>query len=229
MAILNERSDPSQSSNDAPHRLPSTLRATGHEPPQFGLSLPKHDAEPSEQPLCHYKGALSGLGPRDGLALRWSAACNDKAGHPDQHGINTTNKTMRPSRRERRDRRAKQPKEEERPVSGWVRPPDSTDKERQIAAQKKLNMGFDCRAGYGRRRDQTDLRAIEAREQARYEALARRKEREAQPKKPIQKRLRPLLRGCKPERVRIGKRPVNFPPKSKTDTRLYTAASTICL
>ena len=123
---------------------------------------------------------------------------------------------MRPSRRERRDRRAKQPKEEERPVSGWVRPPDSTDKERQIAAQKKLNMGFDCRAGYGRRRDQTDLRAIEAREQARYEALARRKEREAQPKKPIQKRLRPLLRGCKPERVRIGKRPVNFPPKSKT-------------
>ena len=59
---------------------------------------------------------------------------------------------MRPSRRERRDRRAKQPKEEERPVSGWVRPPDSTDKERQIAAQKKLNMGFDCRAGYGRRR-----------------------------------------------------------------------------
>ena len=123
---------------------------------------------------------------------------------------------MRPSRRERRDRRAKQPKEEERPVSGWVRPPDSTDKERQIAAQKKLNMGFDCRAGYGRRRDQTDLRAIEAREQARYEALARRKERETQPKKPIQKRLRPLLRGCKPERVRIGKRPVNFPPKSKT-------------
>ena len=81
---------------------------------------------------------------------------------------------MRPSRRERRDRRAKQPKEEERPVSGWVRPPDSTDKERQIAAQKRLNMGFDCRAGYGRRRDQTDLRAIEAREQARYEALARR-------------------------------------------------------
>ena len=74
VAILNERSDPSQSSNDAPHRLPSTLRATGHEPPQFGLSLPKHDAEPSEQPLCHYKGALSGLGPRDGLALRWSAA-----------------------------------------------------------------------------------------------------------------------------------------------------------
>ena len=123
---------------------------------------------------------------------------------------------MRPSRRERRDRRAKQPKEEERPVSGWVRPPDSTDKERQIAAQKRLNMGFDCRAGYGRRRDQTDLRAIEAREQARYEALARRKEREAQPKKPTQKRLRPLLRGCKPERVMIGKRPVNFPPKSKT-------------
>ena len=123
---------------------------------------------------------------------------------------------MRPSRRERRDRRAKQPKEEERPVSGWVRPPDSTDKQQVIAAQKKLNMGFDCRAGYGRRRDQTDLRAIEAREQARYEALARRKEREAQPKKPRQKRLRPLLRGCKPERVMIGKRPVNFPPKSKT-------------
>ena len=86
---------------------------------------------------------------------------------------------MRPSRRERRDRRAKQPKEEERPVSGWTRPPDSTDKQQVIAAQKKLNMGFDCRAGYGRRRDQTDLRAIEAREQARYEALARRKEREA--------------------------------------------------
>ena len=123
---------------------------------------------------------------------------------------------MRPSRRERRDRRAKQPKEEERPVSGWQRPPDSTDKQQVIAAQKKLNMGFDCRAGYGRRRDQTDLRAIEAREQARYEALARRKEREAQPKKPRQKRLRPLLRGCKPERVMIGKRPVNFPPKSKT-------------
>ena len=123
---------------------------------------------------------------------------------------------MRPSRRERRDRRAKQPKEEERPVSGWQRPPDSTDKQQVIAAQKKLNMGFDCRAGYGRRRDQTDLRAIEAREQARYEALARRKEREARPKKPIQKRLRPLLRGCKPERVMIGKRPVNFPPKSKT-------------
>ena len=50
-----------------------------------------------------------------------------KAGQPDQHGIDATNKTMRPSRRERRDRRAKQPKEEERPVSGWVRPPDSTD------------------------------------------------------------------------------------------------------
>ena len=51
VAILNERSDPSQSSNDAPHRLPSTLRATGHELPQFGLSPTKNDPEPSEQPL----------------------------------------------------------------------------------------------------------------------------------------------------------------------------------
>ena len=35
VAILNERSDPSQPSADAPHRLPSTLRATGHEPPSL--------------------------------------------------------------------------------------------------------------------------------------------------------------------------------------------------
>ena len=51
VAILNERSDPSQSSNDAPHRLPSTLRAPGREPPQFGLRPTKNDPDPSEQPL----------------------------------------------------------------------------------------------------------------------------------------------------------------------------------
>ena len=51
VAILNEASYPSQPSADAPHRLPSTLRATGHEPPQFGPSPTKNDPEPSEQPL----------------------------------------------------------------------------------------------------------------------------------------------------------------------------------
>ena len=59
VAILNERSDPSQPSADAPHRLPSTLRATGREQTQIGLSPTKNDPEPSEQPLCNYKGALS--------------------------------------------------------------------------------------------------------------------------------------------------------------------------
>ena len=76
-------------------------------------------------------------------------------------------------------------------------------------------MGFDCRAGYGRRRDQTDLRAIEAREQARYEALARRKERgsakEAHPKavKTTTARLQARAREDRQATV-------NFPPKSKT-------------
>ena len=51
VAILNEASDPSQPSADAPHRLPSTLRASGHEPPHFGLGPTKHDPDPSEQPL----------------------------------------------------------------------------------------------------------------------------------------------------------------------------------
>ena len=73
-AVSNERSDPSQPSGAAPHRLPSTLRATGREPPHFGPSPTKNDPDPSEQPLRHYKAALRGRGPRDGLALRWSAA-----------------------------------------------------------------------------------------------------------------------------------------------------------
>ena len=51
VAILNEASYPSQPSADAPHRLPSTLRATGHEPPHFGPNPTKHDPDPSEQPL----------------------------------------------------------------------------------------------------------------------------------------------------------------------------------
>ncbi len=51
VAILNEGSDPSQPSVNAPHRLPSTFRATGHEPAHFGLSPTKNDPDPSEQPL----------------------------------------------------------------------------------------------------------------------------------------------------------------------------------
>ena len=50
VAILNERSDPSQSSNDAPHRLPSTLRATGPnsriKPPASTRTTPTRRSSP---------------------------------------------------------------------------------------------------------------------------------------------------------------------------------------
>ena len=51
VAILNEGSDSSQPSGAAPHRLPSTLRATGRKPPVFGPSPTKNNPDPSEQPL----------------------------------------------------------------------------------------------------------------------------------------------------------------------------------
>lgn len=98
----------------------------------------------------------------------------------------------------------------------WKRRPDKTDARRKVAAQKKLRNGFDCRANFGIRRDATDRRAIEARDEARYEGIARRKEREERQRvrPPREKRLRPLLRGCRPDRVRLAQRKiVNFPKK----------------